>query len=294
MNNNEPIVVGKIKRGKSGKPIVVLLLFLFVGIFILFLPNIASYFGDNNIFDLVKNGQIVDFFINHNNYVDKPVSNKTTTIKVDEHILINNKTIIEYSNLVLNNFNLTTKNISFRVSSNTSLENINYYLVLEKDNKDLEYIRIYNDNNSFVFKNELDSIVDVKGYVKFFKENEYPAFTLSSDESGLGNLVCKKDNYIYEYTFSKNLLIKVKEKYSYNSNDLDEYYKEYQNYINRVNDINSKNGLSNVEENIDGFVFNSEIDLNSFTGKLEKNYYSLNIKSNKIKFDMEAKGFDCE
>ena len=28
MNNNEPIVLGKIKRGKAGKPIVVLILFL--------------------------------------------------------------------------------------------------------------------------------------------------------------------------------------------------------------------------------------------------------------------------
>jgi len=294
MNNNDPIVLGKIQRGKTGKPIVVLILFLIVGIFVLFLPNISSYFGDNSILDLIKNGQIVDFFINHDNYIDKPISNKTTTVKLDEHKLINNKTIIEFGNLVLNNFNLTTKNISFNVSSNTSLENINYYLVLEKDNKDIEYIKLFNDNNIFNFNTELDNIVDIKGYVKFFKENEYPAFALSSDESGLSTLVCEKDDVKYEYTFSKNLLIKVKENYTYNSNDLDEYYKEYQNYSNKVNDINSKNGLSSVEENSDGFIFNSEIDLNSFTGKLENNYYSLNTKSNKIKFDMEAKGFGCK
>jgi len=49
MNNNEPIVLGKVKKGSAGKPLVVLIVFLFLGAFILFLPTIISYFGDYNI-----------------------------------------------------------------------------------------------------------------------------------------------------------------------------------------------------------------------------------------------------
>lgn len=294
MNDNEPIVLGKIKRGKTGKPLAVLIIFLFAGIIILFLPNIASYFGDNNVLELVKNGQIVDFFINHDNYVDKPVSNNKTTIKVDEHKLINNKTVIEFSNLTLNNFDLTIKNISFNVSSSASLEESNYYLVLEKDGKVIEYIKLFNNENSFNFLNELENTLDIKGYVKFIKENEYPSFTLSSDESGLGSLKCSKQNLIYEYTFSKNLLIRVKETLTYNSSDLDEYYKEYQKYNNKVTLIDSNNGVATIEENIDGFTFTNDLDLSVYIGTLEKNYYSLNTKSNKINFEMKAKGYDCK
>lgn len=294
MNNNEPIVLGKIKRGKTGKPIVVLILFLIVGIFVLFLPNISGYFGDNSILNLIKNGKVIDFFINHDNYIDKPVSNNKTTIKVDEHKLINNKTVIEFSNLILSDFNLTTKNISFNVSSNASLEETNYYLILEKDNKDIEYIKLFNNENSFNFLDELENTLDIKGYVKFVKENEYPSFTLSSDESGLSSLKCSKENLIYEYTFNKNLLTRVKETYSYNNANLDKYYNEYQKYNNKVTLINSNNGVATIEENLDGFIFINDLDLSNYTGTLEKNYYSLNTKSNKINFEMKAKGYDCK
>jgi len=294
MNNNEPIVLGTIKRGKTGKPIVVLILFLIVGIFVLFLPNISSYFGDNSILELIKNGEIVDFFINHDNYIDKPVINNKTTVKVDEHKLINNKTIIEFSNITLKDFNLTTKNISFNVSSNASLEESNYYLILEKDNKDMEYIKLFNNENSFNFLDELENTLDIKGYVKFIKENEYPSFTLSSDESGLSSLKCSKENLIYEYTFNKNLLTRVKETLNYNSTNLDQYYKEYQKYNNKVILINSNNGVATIEENLDGFIFINDLDLSNYTGTLEKNYYSLNTKSNKINFEMKAKGYDCK
>ena len=294
MNNNEPIVLGKIKRGKTGKPIVVLILFLIVGIFVLFLPNISSYFGDNNISDLIKNGQIIDFFINHDNYVDKPISNKTTTVKVEDHKLINNKTIIEFSNITLNNFDLTTKSIKFNAISMASLDDANYYLILEKDDKEVEYIKIFNNNNSYTFINELDSIIEIKGYVKYIKENEYPAFTLSSDESGLSNLVCIKDKILYEYTFNKNLLYKVKETYSYNNADFEEYYKEYQKYSNKVSNINISNGISTIVESVEGFIFDADIDLNTYIGTIDKNYYSINTKSNKINFEMKAKGYDCK
>jgi len=290
MNNNEPVILGKIKRGKTGKPIVVLIIFLFAGIFVLFLPTISEYFGDNNILELVKNGKIVDFFINHDNYVDNPIVDKTTTVKVvDEHKLLNNKTIIEFGNLVLNNFNFTVDSISFNVISNVNLEDSNYYLVLEKDDKDIKYIKLVSGVNEFQFIDKLDSTLEIKGYVKIIRENEYPIFTLSND-----TLNCKKDNVNYEYIFTNNLLVKVKETYNYNNDDVSKYYKEYQTYTNKVNNINDNNGVSSIEEDMNGFLFISEVDLNNYTGVLDNNYYSLNTKSNKINFEMKAKGYDCK
>ena len=86
----------------------------------------------------------------------------------------------------------------------------------------------------------------------------------------------------------------LKETYSYNNANLDEYYSEYQKYNNQVALINSKNGVATIEENIDGFTFTNDLDLSTYTGALEKNYYSLNTKSNKINFEMKAKGYDCK
>ena len=59
MNNNEPIVLGTVKKGKTGKPLVVLLVFLIIGSILLFLPTIINYFGDYNVIDLITNGEII-------------------------------------------------------------------------------------------------------------------------------------------------------------------------------------------------------------------------------------------
>jgi len=279
MNNNEPIILGKIKRGKSGKPLVVLILFLIVGIFVLFLPNISDYFKKTIL------GEASDIS-------QKPV--QTTIKNIDEHILLNNKAIINFGNLSLSNFNLTTKSISFILNSDSNIEDTNYYLVLEKNDKDIQYIKLYNGNNNFEFLTELDNTLEINGYVKYIKDNEYPQVNLTSDESGLSILTCVKNNNKYEYTFNKNMLYSLKHNYTYSNDDINEYYKEYQKYMNKVNDINNNNGQASIEENIDNFIYNVEIDFDTYIGSLEKEYYSKNIKSNKVNFEMKAKGYDCK
>ena len=105
MNNNEPIVLGKVKKGSAGKPMAVVIIFLFIGSIILFLPTIINYFGDYNIIDLAKNGQIVDFFINHDNYVNQPISNNNQEIEPkEEDVLLNSKASISKDNFTLTNF----------------------------------------------------------------------------------------------------------------------------------------------------------------------------------------------
>ena len=294
MNNNEPIVLGKVKKGSAGKPLLVIIILLFVGAIILFLPTIGSYFGDYNIINLIKEGKIVDFFINHDLYVDKPIVKNEETEQKTEPLIINSKTVLTNNDITLNNFNLTTESISFKVSNtkNINFNELNYYLVLSQSDKELVKIKLTNNNEIiFNFKEKLNSVVEVKGIVKEIKDSEYPSFSVSSDESGLGSLICKNNNYQIEYVLSNNNLIRIKETLNYLEDE--NYFNKYEEYSNLVNNLINNGQTASIVENYTGFVYSNDIDLTTYK-ELKENYYSLNTKTNKIYFDMNAKGFDCK
>lgn len=299
MNNESPIVLGKVKKGSAGKPIVVVIIFLFIGSILLFIPTINNYFGDNKIIDLIKNGEIIDFFINHDNYVDKPIINNNkkeeTTI---EPLLINSKTILTGNDFTLTNFNLTTNDITFTInnSKNIKFDETNYYLVLTQDNKTISNIKLIDTKEkeyTFNFKEKLNSTLEVKGIIKTIRDNDYPNFIVSTDESGLGSLYCKKDNYKIEYILSNNKLIRIKETLEYIDNGND-YLTKFEEYNKIKNDLINNNQISEIIENYSGFIFTTDIDLTTFNNSYKiDGYYPLNTKTNKIHFEMNAKGFDC-
>lgn len=303
MNNNEPIVLGNVKKGKTGKPLVVVIVFLFIGSIVLFLPTIMNYFGDYSILDLIKNGELITFIQNHEEYMrkDNTVTTVAPTIKND--VLINSKTVIEYNNFTLNNFVLDEESVSFDIntSNNINFNESNYYLVLSKDKEELYNIKLVGeitgtDNYKFKFVNRLDSTVNIKGTVKEIKNTEYPEFTLPSDESGLASITCKKDNRELEYMFQHDKLISIKDEYTYNESDDKKYFDEFEKYNKLAETLNNLGALSTVEENISGFEFVADIDLSKYN--YEKNvdfdYYSLDTKSNIVNFEMNSKGYDCE
>ena len=298
MNDNEPVILGKVKKGAVGKPLVVLIIFLFIGSFILFLPSIINYFGDYNIVDLIKNGEIADFFINHDLYVDKQSSNNKEKEESNEikPMLINTKTIITNNSITLTNFLLDEKSIKFNINikTNIDLEESNYYLVLSQNDKEISTIKIMGSEVNYKFKTPLENTIEVKGIIKQIRENEYPKYIVSSDESGLGSLVCEKDNYKIEYILNNNNLIRIKETLNYLDNN-DNYLLTFEEYSKKSTKLNNSNASSTIIENYSGFIFTSDIDLNTYTG-IEKNYnyYSLNTKTNKIYFEMNAKGYDCK
>ena len=43
-NNQEPIVLGTVKKGRTGKPVIALIILVLIGTLIYFLPNIQNYF----------------------------------------------------------------------------------------------------------------------------------------------------------------------------------------------------------------------------------------------------------
>lgn len=303
MNNNEPVILGKVKKGTAGKPMVVMIVFLFVGAFILFLPTIISYFDDYNIIDLIKRGQIVDFFINHDNYVNQS-SNNNNNIKEEKETgpeLINSKTVLKNVNFTLTNFNLTKEKIIFTINTNNQInfDESNYYLILSQNNKEIATIKLTdtvtnNKELSFNFLKQLDNIIEVKGIIKNIKESEYPSFKVSSDESGLGSFICEKDNYKIEYILNNNNLIRIKETLTYIDSGED-YLKTFEEYTRLVTKIINSNATASIVENYNGFIFTTDVDLTNYNN-IEKNYnyYSLNTKTNIIKFEMNAKGYDCK
>lgn len=304
MNNNEPVILGKVKKGKTGKPLVVLILFLFIGSIVLFLPSIMGYFGDYNVIDLIKNGEIITFIQNHDSYVNGSKTT-TTTVKNDgntnNQVLINSKAVIKYNNFNLNNFNLKKDSISFDIvtSNNIDFDSSKYYLVLLKDDKEVNYIKLVGSINgtssyNFKFNNKLDDILDYYGIVKEINVSEYPNFTLSSDESGLSNMICSLDNRSIEYMFQYNKLITIKD--SVNVSRGNDYSKNYSKYSNLSKTMNSIGANAIVTENNNGFLYFVEINLNSYDYKNNKdsNYYSLNTLSKVVKFEMNSKGYDCE
>ena len=294
--NNEPITLGKIKKGGKTKPILIIIIFLFMGSFILFLPTIINYFGDYNLIDLIKNGELIDFFKNHNSYINK----QDDTIKNDttlENTSINSNTVLKNNNITLNNFEITNTNIKFKINNeqNIDLDNNYYYLILRKDNTTI-YIRIENKNEiDFTFTTPLKDTLNISGNIKKYNDNDYPKFTLSSDETGLSSLICTKTLNNYEYIFDNNLLVRIKLNYTYNDTGNNSIYlSEFEKYTTLQKQITLNGNTSNITENQTGFTFTADVNLNNQTNLVFDNYYKFNTKSNKVNFDMIAKGYDCK
>lgn len=294
--NNEPITLGKIKKGGKTKPILIIIIFLFMGSFILFLPTIINYFGDYNLIDLIKNGELIDFFKNHNSYINKQddtIKNNTTL----ENTSINTKTVLESNNITLNNFEITKTNIKFKINNeqNIDLDNNYYYLILKKDTTTI-YIRIENKNElNFTFTTPLKDTLNISGNIKKYNDNDYPKFTLSSDETGLSSLICTKSLNNYEYIFDNNLLVRIKLNYTYNDTGNNSIYlSEFEKYTALQKQITLSGNTSNITENQTGFTFTADVNLNNQTNLVFDNYYKFNTKSNKVNFDMIAKGYDCK
>ena len=294
--NNEPITLGKIKKGGKTKPILIIIIFLFMGSFILFLPTIINYFGDYNLIDLIKNGELIDFFKNHNSYINKQddtIINNTTL----ENTSINTKTVLESNNITLNNFEITKTNIKFKINNeqNIDLDNNYYYLILKKDTTAI-YIRIENKNElNFTFTTPLKDTLNISGTIKKYNDNDYPKFTLSSDETGLSSLICTKSLNNYEYIFDNNLLVRIKLNYTYNDTGNNSIYlSEFEKYTALQKQITLNGNTSNITENQTGFTFTADVNLNNQTNLVFDNYYKFNTKSNKVNFDMIAKGYDCK
>lgn len=298
MNDNEPVILGKVKKNGASKPILVIIVFLIIGSIILFIPTIVNYFGDYSPLELIKNGEIIDFFINHDSFVKRKINNDNNDDNDKSIVYINPKSVINYDGITLDKFNLDNDKITFNINNknnNIDLDKSSYYLVLKQNNKEISIIRLLNqDSIEYNFETRLDSLVNVLGEVKKYSESDYPSHVISSDESGLASIFCNKDNDMYEYIFDNMKVTSIRETYTYSDNsDNNKYLNQFEIYTKLSNNINNNGGVSSIEEDINGFIFKTNIDLKIYKNEINNNYYSYNTNVDKIYFDMRAKGYDC-
>lgn len=297
----EPIVLGTVKKGRTGKPFLAIVIILIIASLIYFLPNIGEYFQDKSIIDLITSGELIDYIKNKNN----TTNNDETPIN-NEFVEIGSTDVINNGSLIISNIQIKDNVLSYNIKSKMA--------TFDATNENL-YLQIYVDKDTLVYTKSIDEVFiingkDVKENVLFYKEsNKYYAklvninnddikdITLSSDESGLASIVCSKDNDTYEYIFQNKELIEIKRKYQYKyqENNSDEYQKSLSAYRDLSNERVKYKIVTDVLEDSVGFTYTEDIDLkNADVTNLGNNYYSYKYSAKVILFKQEAKGFDCE
>lgn len=296
----EPIVLGTVKKGKTGKPLVAVLIILLIASLIYFLPVIGSYFGERSIIDLITRGELIDFIKNKNNkVVEEPT-------KKEEFVLVGSDEKIDNGNLIISNIKLKDNVFSYNIKSKTATYDAtkeDLYLQIFVDKKTLVYTKAIDEIFMITEKSVLENVTFYKEsdkyYVKLSKINydDIDDINLSSDESGLASIICSKDNDQYEYIFQNKELIGMKRtyKYKYNDDQLEDYQKALFNYRDLMNERAKYQIKATVLEDSVGFTYSEDIKLDTAdVSSLGNNYYPYKYTAKVILFKQEAKGFDCE
>ncbi len=143
----------------------------------------------------------------------------------------------------------------------------------------------YNGNYSYVGK-----IVEMK-------DADYPSYTVPSDESGIGSMICSMDGRSIEYTFKNNYLISIKDNVKVvlsEQKDSQAYLNLKKSYEDKANNLGVN---AEVEEVADGFSFTSVLDLENYkvpSSVVDYNYYLLDTEAKVINYTLNGKGFDCK
>ena len=303
-SNVKAEVLGELRKEKIGKPILVLYMLALFGLTLMALPIVTEMLND-------EESELYKFLHGGAGAVVTP---QVTTKKKEfldggvEQPLTKN-TSMKFENIVMKNFTLSNGKITCNMYS--------YNGLLDLDNEEY-YLEIYSNNKNYVNYVKLTGVYDYQekpveftskklsfnnsvsyfGKIVHMTEKDYPKVELTSDESGIGSITCKKDNRSIEYVFMNNYLVKI--------NDVDRHYlKDYDNqkYLNTLDSYRKKvktlGDISSVEEGADGFLYKASIDLEAPgfvipAGVKDSNYYALDTDVKVVHYAMVGKGFDCE
>ncbi len=309
-NNNdiqEPIqndsqTIGTIQQEKQKNPIAIIILFVVLGVFLLFMPyiidltnkllgtNIDSHNGENLE---IKEKDKKDENEQTNSSGIQQIS-KELTINIDK---------IEYSNFEKTDNNNKTLKFIIKNTSNNSY----------KFNKKV-YFDFYNDQKTFINRVYLVNLKEISGGVSnnyevnigddifnnatniqvvLRTDDDYPNISLTNNQ-----LACSNLEGTLIYTFNENKLVNIKDTYTYKKgSDLVKYNEDLLSYSSRINNLNNQDGVTAVlTETDNGFITNISIDYeNADYTKLSSNsnYYIKDTESKVISFEMNAKGYIC-
>lgn len=283
-NNQEPIVLGTVKKGRTGKPVIALIILVLIGTLIYFLPNIQDYFKEQ----------------------DNVSNNSDVNTSEDPFIKLESGSVLKNDNIIISNITIVDNVLSYSISSKTATYDAtkdNLYLQIYANKKELVYTQSLDEIYSITLKEVKENVnfynksIDYYAILKNITTDDIEDINILSDESGLASITCKLNNDSYEYIFQNKELIEVKRnfQYNYDEKNIEEYQKLYKTYSDLAISRGKYNIETNLVEDYLGFNYQERLDLaNVDVSELGSNYYSYKTLAKVIKFKQEAKGFDCE
>lgn len=301
----EAEIIGELRKDKIGRPILVVQMFIIFGIVLISLPIFTSLLNNPSSF-LYK-------MFNSNGISDAPVT--PSDDKREEFLnggveqQLASSTNMKFENIVMRNFTLNGNYL------NCEMYSYNGVLNLDKENYFLEIYSSGSKNKIASvklvgsFDNQVQKVSLTANQLSFngnysyvgkiveMKDADYPSYTVPSDESGVGSMICSMDGRSIEYTFKNNYLISIKD----NVKVVLSEQKDSQSYLNLKKSYEDKaNNLgvnAEVEEVADGFSFTSVLDLENYkvpSSVVDYNYYLLDTEAKVINYTLNGKGFDCK
>lgn len=299
--NVNAVVIGELRKDKIGRPILVAELFVIILIVMISLPFVSSML-DN------ENSALYKLLHGSSTPVTPVQSNKSEYSDAKVKQPLNSQTSMKFNSLILKKFILSGDKINVTLSSYNGILNLDeeaYYLNLYSSSDNLlahiKLIGQYDNSEKQVTLTSsglgFNTDMSYKGMVVEMKDSDYPNVEMTTDESGIGSITCKKDNRSIEYIFKNNYLIGIKDNVTVKIAD-QETSNDYLN-LKRIYDEKalSLGKVATNEEGIDGFTFSADMDLENYkvpTTIKDYEYYALDTEAKIVRYAETGKGFDCE
>jgi len=301
----EAEIIGELRKDKIGRPILVVQMFIIFGIVLISLPIFTSLLNNPSSF-LYK-------MFNSNGISDAPVT--PSDDKREEFLnggveqQLASSTNMKFENIVMRNFTLNGNYL------NCEMYSYNGVLNLDKENYFLEIYSSGSKNKIASvklvgsFDNQVQKVSLTANQLSFngnysyvgkiveMKDADYPSYTVPSDESGVGSMICSMDGRSIEYTFKNNYLISIKDNVKVvlsEQKDSQAYLNLKKSYEDKANNLGVN---AEVEEVADGFSFTSVLDSENYkvpSSVVDYNYYLLDTEAKVINYTLNGKGFDCK
>lgn len=300
--NNQPITLGELRKEKIGRPVLVLEMLVLFIIVLIALPIVNNMLNDENstLYKLVKGNTV-------SSSKKSPTSTKEAFLDGKKSNVINSTNIVKFNNIVFKDCVLSSDQLKCNMYSYNDLINLDeheyYMVIMSNDDKEIGYFKLTGtfdyQEKTVIFKNNTTKYNTSYTYkFKFveMKESDYPEVTLTTDESGIGSIVCKNDEQTIEYTFENNNLIGIDDevKVKFDAAIKDEYLNRKELFEKKANLLGI---YASVSEEDNGFKYEADLDLTTYMVPdtvNDYNYYKKNTKANVIKYALIGKGYDCK